>query len=82
MSKNIFFFIKFIILISLFITNLYAEELTIIPVKKPILDKITEQHKLAQGVIRPKSKPIKKKEEQKLSQEVVKPVKKPIKKKK
>jgi len=81
MSKNIFFFIKFIILISLFITNLYAEELTIIPVKKPILDKITEQQKLAQGVIRPKSKPIKKKEEQKLSQEVVKPVKKPIKKK-
>ena len=48
MSKNIFFFIKFIILISLFITNLYAEELTIIPVKKPIKKKNEIQTKIVE----------------------------------
>ena len=81
MPKNIFFLIKLIILIPLFISNLYAEELTIIPIKKPILDKIVEQQKITQGVIRPKSKPIKKKEVQKLSQEIIKPQSKPIKQK-
>jgi len=46
MPKNIFFLIKLIILISLFLTNLYGAELTIIPLKKHILDKITEKKKI------------------------------------
>ena len=57
MSRNIFFFIKLLALILISITNIYAVELSIIPLKKPILDKITKEKKLTQGVIRPKSKP-------------------------
>ena len=79
MSKNISIFIKLIILISLIITNSYGEELTIIPLKKPVLDKITEEQKITQGIIRPKSKPIKKLEDQKLTQNSIKPKSKPIK---
>ena len=79
MSKNIFFFLKSLSLILLFITNLYAEELTIIPIKKPFLDKVTEQKKLTQGIIRPKSKPIKITKNSKLLNEVVKPESKPSK---
>ena len=66
MIKNIYFFLKSITLILLFITNLYGDELTIVPIKKPILDKITEQEKLTQGIIIPKSKPIKNTKEQKV----------------
>ena len=58
-------------------TNLYAEELTVIPQKKPILDKITKQQKLTQGIIRPKSKPIKKIEVKKLSEKILIPASKP-----
>ena len=79
MSKNIFLFLKSLSLILLFITNLYGEELTIIPIKKPFLDKVTEQKKLAQGIIRPKSKPIKITKNSKLLKEVVKPESKPSK---
>ena len=45
MLRNIYFFLKLLTLYLLFIANLYAEELTIIPQKKPVLDKITEQKK-------------------------------------
>ena len=79
MLRIIIFFFKSLILISLLIGNLCAEELTIIPLKKPILDKITEEHKLTQGIIRPEPKPIKEKEKQILSQEVIKPTPKPSK---
>jgi soluble lytic murein transglycosylase len=77
MLKNILFYIKLLLLTLLFVDNSNAIELSIIPLKKPILDKITEQSKLAQGIIRPKSKPIKKKEKQKLLKEIVKPESKP-----
>ena len=63
----------------LFISSLKAEELTIIPLKKPVLDKIIEQQKITQGIIRPKSKPIIKTEKQKLSQGVITPKSKPTK---
>ena len=79
MSKNIFFYTKSIIIVLLFISSLKAEELTIIPLKKPILDKIIEQQKITQGIIRPKSKPIIKTEKQKLSQGVITPKSKPTK---
>jgi soluble lytic murein transglycosylase len=80
MHKIIFLFLKSLTLVLLFITNLYTEELTIIPIKKPVLDKVTEQQKITQGIIRPKIKPIKKKENQKLTKDSVKPKPKPIKK--
>jgi len=46
MLKNISFFIKLILLSLLFIGSSNAEELTIIPLKKPFLDKITKQKKI------------------------------------
>jgi len=79
MPRIIIFFLKSIILVLLLINNLYAEELTIIPLKKPVLDKIIEQQKLTQGIIKPKSKPIKKIKEQILSKETIKPTPKPTK---
>ena len=38
--------------------NLYAAELSIIPLKKPILDKKIKDQKISQGIIKPKSKPL------------------------
>ena len=78
MHRIIIFFIKSLILILLFLGNLYAEELTIIPLKKPILDKITKERKITQGIIRPKPKPIKKIKKI-LAQENIKPIPKPSK---
>ena len=72
MHKIIFLFLKSLTLVLLFITNLYTEELTIIPIKKPVLDKVTEQQKITQGIIRPKIKPIKKIDE--IKTEVVKEI--------
>ena len=67
MLRNIIFFLKLITLILLFISNLYAEEITIIPLKKPILDRETIEQKLSQSILKPKPKPIKKVEKQKVS---------------
>ena len=61
----------------MFITNIYGQELTIIPLKKPILDKITEQKKITQGILRPKPKPKVKIEANKLSKEIIQPKSKP-----
>jgi soluble lytic murein transglycosylase len=80
MLKNISFYIKLLLLTLLFVDSSNAIELSIIPLKKPILDKITEQNKLAQGIIRPKSKPIKKIVKQKTSNEILSPKSKPSKK--
>jgi soluble lytic murein transglycosylase len=65
MLRIIFFFIKSIILISLLKGNLYAQDLTIIPLKKPFLNKKIEEQKLSQAIIKPKPKPTKKIEETK-----------------
>ena len=40
--------------------NLYAQDLTIIPLKKPLLNKKIEEQKLSQAIIKPKPKPTKK----------------------
>jgi len=82
MLRNISFYIKLLLLILLYTNNSNAIELSIIPLKKPILDKITKQSKLVQGIIRPKPKPIKKIENQKLSNQITKPKPKPLKQKK
>jgi soluble lytic murein transglycosylase len=80
MLKNIIFFLKLTIIVFLFIINLYAEEITIIPAKKPVLDKITELQKITQGIIKPKSKPTKKKENLVILKTIEKPQPKPTKK--
>ena len=40
--------------------NLYAAEISIIPLKKPILSKESQSQKISQGILKPKSKPSKK----------------------
>ena len=79
MPKIIIYFVKILILFLLLMNNSNAEELVLIPVKKPTLDKITEQQKIAQGVIRPKPKPVKKIEEPIISQKTIIPAAKPTK---
>ena len=73
MLRNRLFYIKLLLLTLLFFNNSNAIDLSIIPLKKPILDKITEQINLAQGIIKPKPKPIKKEQKQTLSSEIAKP---------
>ena len=80
MLRTIFIFLKSMTLILLFIGNLYAEELTIIPLKKPVLDEITERQKIEQGIIRPKSKPIQKIKSKQISSDTIIPESKPNKK--
>ena len=82
MLGNISFYIKLLLVTLLFLGSTKAIDLSIIPLKKPILDKITIQKKLTQGIIRPKSKPIKKDEIKKLAEEVLKPESKPLEKSK
>ena len=79
MTRNIIFFIKYLTLFLFFSTILIAEELTIKKKKKPILDIITAQQKLTQGIIRPKSKPIEKVEDLQSLKKVTKPKSKPSK---
>jgi len=62
MLRNLFFFTKTVLIILLFLSNSYAIELSIIPLKKPILDEKIKDQKLSEGIIKPKSKPIKKTE--------------------
>ena len=57
MPKKIFFFIKSLLLSLVVIGNLYAAEISIIPLKKPIFDKKTTSEKISQGILKPKSKP-------------------------
>ena len=78
MTKNIFFLIKLITITLLFISNLYADNLSIIPIKKPILDKITKEKKITQGIIRPKAKPISKIINANSSAGILKPEAKPL----
>jgi soluble lytic murein transglycosylase len=79
MLRNIYFFLKPLTLILFFVSNLYAEELTIIPLIKPILDKITKQQKLTQGIIKPKAKPFKEIKNLIKVKETTKPKSKPTK---
>ncbi|MDA9646352.1 lytic transglycosylase domain-containing protein [Candidatus Pelagibacter sp.] len=78
MLRNRLFYIKLLLLTLLFIVRSNAIELSIIPLKKPILDQKTKQSKLDQGIIRPKSKPVKKAEKQKLYEGTDGPKSKPL----
>ena len=45
------------------IGNIFAAEISIIPVKKPILNEEVKREKISQGILKPKPKPSQKKEE-------------------
>ena len=50
-----------ITLLSLIIMgNVFAFEITIIPLKKPVLGEAAQRVKISQGILKPKSKPSKK----------------------
>ena len=53
MHRNIIFFIKTLLLSIIIIDN---ECLSIIPLKKPILDKKTQNEKIPQSILKPKIK--------------------------
>jgi len=74
MLRKISHLIKTLVIILLFTTNSNAVELTIIPLKKPILDKIASDKKIIKNILKPKSKPSKNRP--KKIQEEVKTVKK------
>ena len=48
------------------IGNIFAAEISIIPLKKPILDEEVKRQKISQGILKPKPKPSQKKEEIKI----------------
>jgi len=78
MPKKIYFLIKTLIIFLLLTPNNFAVELTIIPLKKPILDKTLIDEKLTEGILKPKAKPKKDKFQKK--QEEIEVVKKEDKK--
>ena len=65
MPRKIFFFIKSLLLSSIIIGNVFAAEISIIPLKKPVLGEAAQSAKISQGILKPKPKPSKKIEEAK-----------------
>jgi soluble lytic murein transglycosylase len=63
MPRKIIFFIKSLLLSLVIIGNVFAAEISIIPVKKPILNEEVKREKISQGILKPKPKPSQKKEE-------------------
>ena len=59
MSTKISFFLNIIIVFLLSYNFSHASELTIIPLKKPVLDKAIKEKKISKNIIKPQKKPIK-----------------------
>ena len=76
MSKQIFIFINIFLSFILYCSFSLSAEITIIPLKKPILSPDIKEKKITQNIIKPKSKP---KSEVKYGENLV-PEKKPKKK--
>ena len=57
MSQKPFLFIKILIVLLVFNTVSYAENLQILPKKKPNLEKKVIDKKIVQDVLKPKPKP-------------------------
>ena len=72
MPRKIIFFIKSLLLSLVIIGNIFAAEISIIPLKKPILNEEVQNAKISQGILKPKSKPSKKIEETKTHMERIK----------
>ena len=60
MLRKIFFFLYLLLLSLIIIGNVFAAEISIIPLKKPTLSKGSQSQKISQGILKPKSKPSKK----------------------
>ena len=58
MFKKLIFYISFSFLVIYNYSEIHAEVKNIIPLKKPLLDKITLENKLTQGILKPKPKPV------------------------
>ena len=71
MPKQISFLIKILIIFLVHTSNNFAVELTIIPLKKPILDKAVTDQKITKGILKPKSKPKKDNSEEKTEKIIV-----------
>jgi len=65
MLRKIYFLTKLLSLTLIFTGNLFATEISIIPLKKPILSEETKTAKISQGILRPKAKPSEKVEKSK-----------------
>ncbi|MBL6799875.1 MAG: lytic transglycosylase domain-containing protein [Candidatus Pelagibacter bacterium] len=63
MPRKIIFFIRSLLLSLIIIGNVFATEISIIPLKKPILNEEVKREKISQGILKPKPKPSQKKEE-------------------
>ena len=63
MPRKIIFFIRSLLLSLVIIGNVLVAEISIIPVKKPILNEEVKREKISQGILKPKPKPSQKKEE-------------------
>ena len=63
MPRKIIFFIRSLLLSLIIIGNVFAAEISIIPLKKPILNEEVKREKISQGILKPKPKPSQKKEE-------------------
>ena len=74
MSTKISFFLNIIIVFLLSYNFSHASELTIIPLKKPILSDQVIEKKISQNIIKPKEKP---KKQTITKDEKIKPQKKP-----
>ena len=59
MSKKKSFFINTIIVFLLTFNCSVALELTVLPQKKPVLDKVIKEKKISKNIIKPQKKPIK-----------------------
>ncbi|MDA7750169.1 lytic transglycosylase domain-containing protein [Candidatus Pelagibacter sp.] len=57
MHRKIFFYLKTLFLSCVIIGNIFAAEISTIPLKKPIFDKKTKSTKISQSILIPKSKP-------------------------
>jgi len=57
MPKKISFLIKILIFFFITTNNIFSAELTIIPLKKPILDKASSDERVVKNILKPKSKP-------------------------
>ena len=66
MPRKIIFFIRSLLLSLVIIGNVFAAEISIIPLKKPILNEEVKREKISQGILKPKPKPSQKKEEIKI----------------
>ena len=52
MPRKIIFFIKSLLLSLVIIGNIFAAEISIIPLKKPILDEEVKRQKISQGILK------------------------------